>query len=103
MADGDRLWDGAVAVWVPGHTPGSLAVDLPGPKVLFTGDTTARGPDGRLVLGVFNVDGAQAIESLRRQAALDVDIACFGHGEPLTEDTTTRLRTLAERLTAPSS
>jgi glyoxylase-like metal-dependent hydrolase (beta-lactamase superfamily II) len=99
VSDGEQLWDGAEAVWVPGHTPGSLAVYLPGPKVLFTGDTIASGPDGRPVLGVFNVDRARAIESLRRQAALDVDIACFGHGEPLTTDTTTQLRALADHLT----
>jgi glyoxylase-like metal-dependent hydrolase (beta-lactamase superfamily II) len=51
--------------------------------VLFTGDTAARTPDGALILGVFNVDRAQAINSFRLQAALDVDIACFGHGDRL--------------------
>src|SRR4051812_41195353 len=31
-----------------------------------------------------NVDPAQAVTSFKRQAWLDVDVACFGHGEPLT-------------------
>ncbi len=98
VTDGDQLWDEGVAVWAPGHTPGSLAVYLPEPRVLFAGDTIARAPDGRVMLGVFNVDRDRAKASLRRQAALDVEIACFGHGEPLTEGATATLRALANRL-----
>lgn len=35
------------------------------------------------MLGPFNVNREQAWDSLRRQAELDVDIACFGHGNPV--------------------
>lgn len=86
IGDGDELGfgDGAVAVAVPGHTPGSVALYLPRHQVLFTGDAVARGPDGTVICGVFNVDRAQAAASLRRLAALDATVACFGHGEPLT-------------------
>jgi glyoxylase-like metal-dependent hydrolase (beta-lactamase superfamily II) len=97
LADGDEagFGDGAVAVAVPGHTPGSVAFYLPQHQVLFTGDTVARTQDGRVIGGVFNVDRAQAAASLRRLAALDTAIACFGHGEPLTSDATAGLRSAA--------
>jgi glyoxylase-like metal-dependent hydrolase (beta-lactamase superfamily II) len=63
--------------------------------VLFTGDAVARGQDGRVICGVFNVDRAQAAESFRRLAAFDVEVACFGHGEPLTRDAAAGLRAAA--------
>jgi glyoxylase-like metal-dependent hydrolase (beta-lactamase superfamily II) len=91
VADGDALPGGAVVVGVPGHTPGSIAVYVPRERVLFTGDTIARAPDGRVILGVFNVDRARAETSARKQAELDVTVVCFGHGEPL-KDAGTVLR-----------
>jgi glyoxylase-like metal-dependent hydrolase (beta-lactamase superfamily II) len=86
IEDGDELGfgDGAVAVAVPGHTPGSVAIYLSRHKVLFTGDAVARRRDGTVVCGVFNVDRGQAVASLRRLARLDSTVACFGHGEPVT-------------------
>ena len=90
------LENGARAMSVPGHTPGSAALYLPGPRILFTGDTIARTPAGDVILGVFNVDRAQAVESFRRQSRLDVAIACFGHGDPLTEEATATLRAAVE-------
>jgi glyoxylase-like metal-dependent hydrolase (beta-lactamase superfamily II) len=97
LGDGDDLGfgDGAVLIAAPGHTPGSAAVYLPAPRVLIAGDTIARRPDGQPVLGVFNADPAQAAASFRRLAALDTEIACFGHGEPITQDAAARLRAAA--------
>jgi glyoxylase-like metal-dependent hydrolase (beta-lactamase superfamily II) len=94
VTDGDELGfgDGAVVVAVPGHTPGSIAVHLPRHQVLFTGDAAARRTDGTVICGIFNVDRAQAAASLDRLAALDTVIACFGHGEPLTQDAAAELR-----------
>jgi glyoxylase-like metal-dependent hydrolase (beta-lactamase superfamily II) len=100
-ADVIDLGDGlrAVAVAAPGHTPGSVAFYLPDLGVLFTGDTAARGPGGGdVILGVFNADPAGAAASFRRLASLDVDVACFGHGDPLVKDAGARLRATAERL-----
>ncbi len=98
LADGDEpgFGDGAVAVGAPGHTPGSVALYLPRHRVLFTGDAVARGQDGRVICGVFNVDRAQAALSLRRLAALDAAVACFGHGEPLIHDAAIELRAAAQ-------
>jgi glyoxylase-like metal-dependent hydrolase (beta-lactamase superfamily II) len=99
IEDGDELGfgDGAVAVAVPGHTPGSVAVYLPRHQVLFTGDAVARRNEGTVIVGVFNVDRAQAAASLRRLAGLDTTVACFGHGEPLTRDAAAELRAAAQR------
>ncbi|WP_069883843.1 MBL fold metallo-hydrolase [Streptomyces luteocolor] len=99
VADGDVLdfGGGARVVAAPGHTDGSIAVHLPARGVLFTGDAVAASPvDGQVVLGVFNLDRARAIDSLRRLAALEHEVACFGHGEPVTERASEVLRAAAD-------
>lgn len=75
------LGEGAVVLSVPGHTPGSIALHLPAAGLLLTGDIIA-GHQGNIVLGPFNTDRTQAWQSLQRLVALDVDTACFGHGQP---------------------
>jgi glyoxylase-like metal-dependent hydrolase (beta-lactamase superfamily II) len=99
LDDGDTLdfGDGARVVAVPGHTPGSIALYLPRHRVLFTGDAAARGPAGQVMCGVFNVDRAEAARSLARLAALDADVACFGHGEPVTSGAAAELRAAVQR------
>jgi glyoxylase-like metal-dependent hydrolase (beta-lactamase superfamily II) len=85
-----RLHDGDLLPWskpaqviaAPGHTPGSIAALFAADGVLVAGDTIAS-QDGRPMLGVFNSDPPAAKESFRRLASLDVEIACFGHGEPV--------------------
>jgi glyoxylase-like metal-dependent hydrolase (beta-lactamase superfamily II) len=93
VQDGEVLdfGGGAQVLAVPGHTDGSIAIHLPEHGVLFTGDTIA-GFQGNVILGVFNLDRARAIESFHRMAELDVDIACFGHGEPALGGAGSRLR-----------
>ena len=94
---GGESFAGGRVLAVPGHTAGSIALYLPEPRVLFTGDTIARDPAGEVMLGVFNVDRERAARSMREQAALDADIACFGHGDPLVGGAAARLREAAER------
>jgi glyoxylase-like metal-dependent hydrolase (beta-lactamase superfamily II) len=98
LADRDEfdLDGGAIAVHVPGHTAGSIALFLPKRRVLFSGDAAVRGPDGRLMSGVFNVDTAQTRASFAKLAELDFEIACFGHGAPLDKDASTEFGRLAE-------
>jgi len=85
LRDGDELdfAGGARVLAIPGHTAGSVAVYLPAPRVLFTGDTVAAAPTGEVILGVFNQDEARMLEGFGRLADLDVDTACFGHGDPV--------------------
>ncbi|SEG80754.1 Glyoxylase, beta-lactamase superfamily II [Thermomonospora echinospora] len=105
LDDGDVLdfGGGAHVVPVPGHTDGSIALHLPGPRVLFTGDLAARDPQSPdpqtpIILGVFNLDTAEAATSFKRLATLDTEIACFGHGEPVTRNATAHMQATAERL-----
>ncbi|MEV6179992.1 MBL fold metallo-hydrolase [Streptomyces sp. NPDC052015] len=86
LTDGDVLGfgGGARVVHVPGHTDGSIALLLPHHGVLFTGDTVAASPvDGAVIPGVFNLDLPLTVAAFRRLAALDADVACFGHGDPV--------------------
>jgi glyoxylase-like metal-dependent hydrolase (beta-lactamase superfamily II) len=96
LDEDDRLdvGGGATVLSVPGHTDGSIALHLPVDGVLFTGDLIAEW-NGDVIPGPFNVDCETAALSTRRLAALsDVDIACFGHGEPLLGRAGDRLRPL---------
>ncbi|MCQ0021695.1 MBL fold metallo-hydrolase [Streptomyces somaliensis DSM 40738] len=101
LEDGDVLdfGGGARVVHTPGHTPGSIALHLPRHGVLVTGDTVAS--VGGVGFGVFHVDRAAAVESMRRLAALrPLRAVCFGHGDPLTEDASAVLRAAAEAAAA---
>lgn len=100
LEDGDEIDidGGAEVVHVPGHTAGNIALYLPQRKALFCGDAAARLPDGSLIVGTFNADPAQARRSFQRLAALDIELACFGHGKPLDKDASLAFRRVAERL-----
>jgi len=96
VTEGDVLpfGDGAHVIATPGHTAGSIALYLPEHRLLFTGDTVAEHL-GRVILGPFNVDNAQAVQSMRRLTELDVEVALFGHGEPALHGARTLLRQAA--------
>ncbi|KUH66779.1 MBL fold metallo-hydrolase [Mycolicibacterium novocastrense] len=98
LRDGDVLdfGGGAEILSIPGHTEGSIAIHLPRHGVLLTGDTIAN--VGTLMLGTFNQDRARTVASFRRLAALDIDTACFGHGEPIISGAGARLREVAATL-----
>jgi len=88
FADGDVLdVPGAPRViHVPGHTPGSAALQFDGHDALFVGDalatyavtTGARGPQ----VAPFTADAAQAVESLHRIEDLPATLVFPGHGAP---------------------
>jgi glyoxylase-like metal-dependent hydrolase (beta-lactamase superfamily II) len=98
LRDGDVLdfGGGAEILSIPGHTEGSVAIHLPQHGVLFTGDTIAN--VGTVMLGTFNQDKARTVASFQRLARLDVDTACFGHGEPIPSGAGSRIREIAEQL-----
>jgi glyoxylase-like metal-dependent hydrolase (beta-lactamase superfamily II) len=98
LHDGDVLdfGGGADVLAVPGHTDGSIAIHVRRHCVLFTGDTIAN--VGTVMLGTFNQDRARTVASFKRLAALEVETACFGHGEPITAAARTRLRDTAATL-----
>jgi glyoxylase-like metal-dependent hydrolase (beta-lactamase superfamily II) len=92
VGDGDRLgWQrDAAIVATPGHTGGHILVLFERDRLLVAGDALAS-HDGRPMVGVFNADPAAARATARRLATLDIDVACFGHGEPLRSDAAARL------------
>ena len=94
------LFSGARVVEVPGHTAGSIAVEVPSRRLLFTGDAAAQ-LDGRVIVGVFNVDRARARASFARMAQLDFDTACFGHGAPLLGSASLAFRSVAAAMRVP--
>lgn len=98
LHDGDVLdfGGGAQVLAIPGHTEGSIAIHLPQHGVLFTGDTIA--DVGTVMLGAFNQDKARTVASVRRLAALDVETACFGHGDPIASGAGARIREMAGQL-----
>ncbi|TYC73232.1 hypothetical protein [Streptomyces sp. CB01881] len=53
---------------------------------------------GRTMLGVFNTDPARAADALRRLAALPVETAVFGHGDPVATGASAALRSAVEQL-----
>jgi glyoxylase-like metal-dependent hydrolase (beta-lactamase superfamily II) len=87
---------GAMVVSVPGHTDGSIALHLPGPRVLITGDSVSN--VDRTRMGVFNTDRVRAVAAVKRLAALDAETAVFGHGTPIRTDAATALRAAAAEL-----
>ncbi len=103
LTDGDEidLDGGARVVHAPGHTPGSIAIYLPGRRLLFAGDAAVNvlglGP-ALGAFGLFTEDHAQARASFRKLAQLDFDAAFFGHGKPLDKDASRAFRRAAERL-----
>ena len=88
LAEGDVV-GGFTVLEVPGHTPGSLAYWRERDRVLILGDvlfhrnplTWRRGLAEPFVRATF--DRAANRAAIRRLAALEPALVCFGHGPPL--------------------
>ena len=100
VGDGEELplAGGIKAVHTPGHTPGHLSFLLPSKNVLFVGDAAANMLRLGLPIGMFTADREQAKESIGKLAALEFDVACFGHGRVLKGEANLRFRRLVEKL-----
>ena len=98
--EGDELpvLGGTRVLHMPGHTPGSIALLIPGERLLITGDVIAHRFGLRLPSRAFTADIAQEINSVRRVAGLDFNIICFGHGSPLVRDAHSTITSFADRL-----
>ena len=98
--DGDELpiLGGTKVLHTPGHTPGSICLFLKPERLIIAGDVL----NNRLSLGLpskaFSTDMAQNIRAIKRLAALDLRLACFGHGPPLTHDAGAAILNFAQRL-----
>lgn len=100
VRDGDELpiLGGARVLHTPGHTPGSICLFLQQERLIFAGDVL----NNRLGLGLpskaFSIDMAQNIRAIKRLAALNLKIVCFGHGSPLTHNASAAILNFAQRL-----
>lgn len=86
LNDGDQV--GSLKVLhVPGHTPGEVVFYHAQRKILFSGDAVVE-RSGRLTLPAprFAANLPQAVRSLSRLRALDVDLLLPGHGVPVSKD-----------------
>jgi glyoxylase-like metal-dependent hydrolase (beta-lactamase superfamily II) len=106
LHDGDvlSLLGGLEVIHTPGHTPGSVCLYAPGPRVLFTGDVL-QVRFGRLAFAspIFSHDHAQARASMQGLAGLDVDIIAFSHYRPMREGASAALVGLADQAAASGS
>ncbi len=76
-------------ILVPGHSPGSAALDVRSLDAIFVGDAFAtyavttgkRGPQ----IAPFTADRAEALASLARLESIPARLALPGHGEPWTK------------------
>jgi glyoxylase-like metal-dependent hydrolase (beta-lactamase superfamily II) len=100
VEDGDILpvLNGVKVLHTPGHTPGSIALLVPGDGVILAGDLLANTFGLSLPSKMFTCDIRQEIESICKIAELDFNIICFGHGLPIIKDTHGKLNTFAEKL-----
>jgi glyoxylase-like metal-dependent hydrolase (beta-lactamase superfamily II) len=101
ISDGEQIsiGDGFIAYHTPGHTAGHVSFLYPSKRVLFVGDAAANmfgklGPP----FGLYSEDHGAVRESIAKIAALDFDIACFGHGRVLKGNACAKFRALAEKI-----
>jgi glyoxylase-like metal-dependent hydrolase (beta-lactamase superfamily II) len=77
---------GLRVVATPGHTPGHISLFAPDAGLLFTGDSlVAEGDQLISSREAFTWNMAQAMQSVRKQAALGATIVCPGHGPVVRE------------------
>ena len=100
--DGDVIeaLGGLQVMHTPGHTPGSICLYQTELGVLFCGDllfnkNPVTGRKGlRHTLAGVSQDVSQARESVGRLLGLQIETLCPGHGEPILENASSRIRAL---------
>ncbi len=103
VRDGEMLPEvlgGLTVVSTPGHAPGHLAFWQPALRLLFCGDVIFRLPNLRLPYSFFTVDIEENKRSIRRVAALEPAIVCFGHGRPLRQNAAAAIHAFAQKVGA---
>jgi glyoxylase-like metal-dependent hydrolase (beta-lactamase superfamily II) len=81
---------GITAIHVPGHCLGQLAFLWPRQRLLFVADACSNMPSLGYSLGYEDLELGRA--SLRKLAALDFDVAVFGHGKAITSGASHKFR-----------
>lgn len=88
---------GLQVIFTPGHTRGHVCFWQPDRRLLFCGDVVLRLPQLRLPFPIVTVDMAENKRSVKKLAELDASVVCFGHGQPLMQNTSSQLRAFAAK------
>jgi glyoxylase-like metal-dependent hydrolase (beta-lactamase superfamily II) len=94
------IMGGLEAVFTPGHAPGHLAFWQPQKRILIAGDVIFNLFGLGLPLAFLTVDMAEDKRSIRKLVDLKPALICFGHGNPITENTPARLEAFAQKVGA---
>ena len=98
VKDGEEVF-GFRIIATPGHTPGHISMLDPVGSLLVVGD--AMGNVNHRLSGSnpqYTADMAQANQSIKKLAALAFTKAVFGHGDPIDQDASAAVATLARTL-----
>ncbi|MGO8806725.1 MAG: MBL fold metallo-hydrolase [Candidatus Bathyarchaeia archaeon] len=92
LEEGDKVGR-LVVIHTPGHSEGSISLLDGERKVMFVGDAV-RFMDGELEGAPprFTLDAAKAKESIGKIATFEFDIMLSGHGQPLMEKASQKIR-----------
>jgi len=92
LQDGDLLpvAGGLQVIHTPGHSPGHVAYSWPQQDVLFVGDACSNLP--YLSYSIVYADYVQGQRTLAKVAQRDFAVACFGHGNAITQQAAHRFR-----------
>jgi glyoxylase-like metal-dependent hydrolase (beta-lactamase superfamily II) len=101
LVDGDVLpvAGGLEVIHTPGHTPGSICLYARRDRLLFVGDVLQRRRSGEVIFAssLYSDDVATSRASVKRLAALDVDMIVFSHYPPVREAGSAILADLVRR------
>jgi glyoxylase-like metal-dependent hydrolase (beta-lactamase superfamily II) len=100
LKEGDvvKALGGLQVLHVPGHTPGSIALYHPTRQMLFCGDTITNRGKIRFSPWHASVDVEQARNSARKLASYPVEVAYFGHGDPIPEQAGAKIKEAIDQL-----
>jgi glyoxylase-like metal-dependent hydrolase (beta-lactamase superfamily II) len=100
VSDGDTIdaLGGLQVLLTPGHSPGHVTFWQPQKKIAFIGDVLFHVFGVRLPPGFLTTDMDEDKRSIRKVANLNPDIVCFGHGDPVTQNTAQILNDFARKI-----
>lgn len=96
IGEGDKIGILEV-VPTPGHTPGHLSFYWPESKALFSGDSFVTWPKITPGWRSTMLNERLSWQSLRRMAALEVEVICPGHGDSIARNGGEILRALVKK------
>jgi glyoxylase-like metal-dependent hydrolase (beta-lactamase superfamily II) len=94
----DTTFGGLRPVPTPGHTAGHTCFLAPQSAILFAGDAILNNRGLSLPISIATEDMDLARRSIKQLAALDFDVACFGHGRPIARNADQQVRQFAASL-----